>query len=183
MHTLRAFTISLLTAFALCLTSREAPGAAAPMPPASALIKVNHCSAALNVSQTTGWAGYTPGWYGGYYRDPWGYRYYQPMYGPTTTTTFPELAIDFVNISPKVMKEIQFGLIANGILKAEARDVGTFSPHVEIKHKFRIPESTFPISTGLPQCVPLEIEFEDGTKWMNPHLPPKNQQIYLNPGH
>ena len=53
-----------------------------------------------------------------------------------------------MNISPKVMKEVQFGLIANGILKAEAKDVGTFSPNAEIKHKYGIPASTFPIGTG-----------------------------------
>lgn len=184
----RAFMPFLLTLCALSLAALPAgadpsPGAgamSAPQPhgvPASSLIHVSACSAALNVSQTSAWAGYSPGYYGGRWADPWGGMYYQPTY----TTTSPQLAIDYKNVSPKVMTEIQFGLIANGILKAEARDVGKFSPHAEIKHKFAIPASTFPIGTGLPQCVPLHIVFEDGTKWRNPNLPPKNEHIYLNP--
>ncbi len=79
------------------------------------------------------------------------------------------------------MHEIQFGLIANGILRAEVRDVGTFSPGAEIKHSFGISANVFPIQTGLPQCIPLHIQFADGAKWRNPHLPPKNQKIYLHP--
>jgi len=189
MHIQRALAPSSLAAFIVC--AAMVPAAAQPtaspggaMAPAthavvhaSQLIQVNACHAALNISQSGGWAGYSPGWYGGRWADPWGGYWAQPSY----TTTDPQLGVDYMNISPKVMTEIQFGLIANGILKAEARDVGKFTPNAEIKHKFNIPASTFPIGTGLPQCVPLHIVFEDGTKWRNPNLPPKNQHIYLNP--
>ena len=61
---------------------------------------------------------------------------------------------------------------------AEVRDVGTFSPGAEIKHKFGISTNVFPLQTGLPQCVPLGIQFEDGTKWRNPALPAHNPQLY-----
>lgn len=184
----RAFALLTLSTMATCALALQASAdptpsmMAQPSPqqhamPASELIHVSACSAALNINQTGGWYGYTPGWYGGRWADPWGGMYYQP----STTTANPQLAIDYKNVSPKVMTEIQFGLVANGILKAEVRDVGKFSPHAEIKHKFGIPGSTFPIGTGLPQCVPLHIAFADGTKWRNPALPPKNPHIYLNP--
>jgi hypothetical protein len=187
MHISRALALSFVTA-SLCLAA--VPGAAQPTPtampamapaapPASSLIHVSSCTAALNLNQTGGgYVGYAPGFYrGGYWGDAWGANYYSP---PMTTTS-PQMAVDWMNISPKVMKEVQFGLIANGILKAEAKDVGTFTTNAEIKHKYGIPASTFPIGTGLPQCVPLHITFADGTKWRNPKLPPKNQNIYLHP--
>ncbi|MBV8081498.1 MAG: hypothetical protein JOY86_00785 [Candidatus Eremiobacteraeota bacterium] len=192
MHLPRVLTLAALAFFASCLlvlpaSADPSPGAmqgAPPAPhgvPAHSLIQVSACHAALNVSQSGGgwygYPGYSYGWRGGYYGDPWGVNYYQP----SITTTSPQLGIDYMNISPKVMTEIQFGLVANGILKAEVKDVGKFSPNAEIKHKFGIPASTFPISTGLPQCVPLHIMFADGTKWRNPNLPPKNQHIYINP--
>jgi len=175
----RAFAPLLLTVFLLC--SAAVPGAAqtsAPTP-ASSLIHVSHCNPSLNVSQSGGfYRGYTPGFYrGGFWGDPYGVRYYQP---PVTTTN-PQLAIDYKNISPKTMHEIEFGLIANRNLVAEVRDVGTFSTGAEIKHKFGISPNVFPIHTGLPQCVALRITFADGTKWRNPLLPPKNSQIYYHP--
>jgi hypothetical protein len=147
-------------------------------PPARSLISVSDCNPKLNLQQTGGYVGYAPGyWGGGYWGDPYGARFYQP---PVTTAS-PQLAIHYMNISPKTMKTIDFGLIANGVLVAEVRDVGTFSPHAEIKHRFAISANVFPIQTGLPQCVPLHILFSDGTKWRNPALPPKNPHIYYNP--
>jgi len=79
------------------------------------------------------------------------------------------------------MHTIEFGLVANGVLRAEVRDVGTFSPGAEIKHSFGISANVFPIQTGLPQCIPLRITFADGSKWRNPALPHKNEKIYLHP--
>jgi|SRR5271166_4209879 len=191
MHIQRALALSFLTAALLCFAAvpgaaQPTPGtsampgamAAPPAPPAHDMIHVSACSAALNLQQSGGYAGYAPGFYGGgRWGDPWGYNYYSP---PVTTTN-SQMAVDWMNVTNKVMKDVQFGLIANGILKAEARDVGTFSPNAEIKHKYGIPASTFPLGTGLPQCVPLHITFADGTKWRNPKLPPKNQNIYVNP--
>ncbi|MGZ3499071.1 MAG: hypothetical protein ACXWNK_14605 [Vulcanimicrobiaceae bacterium] len=160
------------------LAQNVAPSPAAAVPRGSSLVKVSACSPKLNVSQSGGFVGYAPGYYGGgYWGDVYGARFYQP---PVTTTN-PQLGIDYVNVSDKPMKSIEFGLIANGRLVAEVRDVGTFSPNAEIKHKFGISPNVFPIHTGLPQCVPLRITFEDGTKWRNPRLPPPNHEIYYNP--
>ena len=126
--------------------------------------------------------GYSPAYWGGA-RGYWGWPdvYGASFYQPPVTTANPQLGIDYVNVAHKTMHMIEFGLIANGILRAEVRDVGTFSPGAEIKHSFGISANVFPIQTGLPQCVPLHITFEDGSKWRNPKLPPKNDKIYLHP--
>lgn len=138
----------------------------------SGLIKVQQCKPALNETTFAGGPayGWAPGYYpsGPYYwSNVYGYRYYQP---PVTTTS-PELGIDYTNISHKTMREIEFGLIANRNLVAEVKDVGTFSPGVEIKHKFGISENVFPVQTALAECVPLKVLFADGTQWKSPHLP------------
>lgn len=183
-HIRNASAFAILTAALLC--SAAGPGAAQTSASmsgptthahASSLIHVSDCNPKLNVSQSGGFVGYTPAYYRGYWGDPYGARYYQPA----VTTTNPELAIHYMNVSSKPMTTIEFGLVANGILKAEVRDVGTFSPNAEIKHKFGISPNVFPIGTGLPQCVPLRITFADGTHWRNPALPPKNTHIYYNP--
>ena len=155
------------------VSSMAAPMAAAPVK-ASSLIKVDDCGPSLNKMQSGGFVGYAPGWIGGYWGDPYGLQVYQP---PITTTS-PQLAIHYTNVSSKVMKSIEFGLTANGTLLAEVKDVGTFSPGVEIKHTFGISQNVFPLRTGLPRCPPLRITFADGTKWRNPMLPPKNNKIY-----
>ena len=145
------------------------------VPHASQLINVTGCHPALNVQQMGGvYAGYAPGWYGGRWGDPWGYRYYQPP----VTTTDPQLGIHYTNITPKPMSEIEFGLIVNNRIVAEVRDVGTFSPNTEIKHKFGLSPNVFPLQTGLPKCTPLHITFQDGTTWKNPRLPPKRTGGY-----
>lgn len=156
-----------------------AQAAATAVPHASSLVNVSVCNPKLNVTQSGGFAGYAPGYYRGpaFWGDAYGGRYYQPP----VTTADPQLGIDYTNISSKAMHSIEFGLVANGILKAEVRDVGKFSPGAEIKHKFGISPNVFPIGTGLPQCVPLRITFADGTKWRNPQLPPKNTNIYYHP--
>jgi hypothetical protein len=121
-----------------------------------------------------------PGFVGGYYPvgryywpDVYGYNYYQP---PIQNN--PSLAIDYVNVTSKPIKEIEFGLLARGNLVAEVRDVGTFSPNAEIKHQFGLNPNVFPLGTGLPRCVPLHVHFEDGTSWKNPHLPALRRSLY-----
>jgi hypothetical protein len=130
-------------------------------------VHVTTCQPARNVSYTGGWTrGYYPA--GPYYWPTvYGYRYYQP---PVRTSN-PTLAIDYTNATQIPMKEIEFGLVANGNLIAEVKDVGTFSPGVEIKHEFGLSPNVFPIGTALAQCVPLKIVYADGTKWKNPRLP------------
>ena len=193
MHFQRAFLPSFLIVFLLSVAAM--PGASqtpapameaspAGMPAAtsvvhgSQLIHVSECNPKLNVMQSGGYAGpgWAPGW--GYRGAYWGDVYGAGFYQPPVTTADPQLGIHYKNISTKVMDAIEFGLIANGRLVAEVRDVGTFSPGAEIKHKFGLSPNVFPIQTSLPQCVPLRITFADGTKWRNPRLPPKNSAMY-----
>ena len=146
------------------------------VPHAAQLINVTGCHPALNLQQMGGYGGYASGWYGGRWGDPWGYRYYQP---PVTTAN-PQLGIHYTNVSSKTMSEIQFGLIVNNRVVAEVRDVGSFSPNAEIKHKFGLSPNVFPLQTGLPKCTPLRITFQDGTTWKNPRLPHKRTDEYYD---
>jgi hypothetical protein len=135
------------------------------------LVKVSTCHPSLNETTFYG-TGFAPGYYpyAGrpyYWGSVYGYTYYQPP----VTTSDPQLAIDYTNTSHQVMKEIEFGLIANGNLVAEVKDVGKFSPGVEIKHKFGLSHNVFPLQTSLTYCPPLKILYADGTKWKNPNLP------------
>ena len=148
--------------------------------PASTPIHVNRCEPKLNtdVQNTNPYpVGYTRGYYPTrgpyYYRDVYGYNYTQAR---ITQNAF--LAIDYVNKSTKAMKTIDFGLVTNGRLVAEARDEGKFSPGVEIKHEFGINPNVFPLQTSYPQCVPLQVMWQDGTRWKNPHLPALHRSIY-----
>ncbi len=136
-------------------------------------VHVSNCDPQINEMV----AGFIPGYYPGspyYWRDVYGYRYYQPPYA----TSNPQLAIDYMNVTDKVISRIQFGLVANGHLIAEVRDVGTFSPNVEIKHSFGISREVFPLQTGLSRCVALHVTFADGTIWRNPHLPALRRSLY-----
>ena len=121
--------------------------------------------------------GYAPGFYrgGAYWDDVYGYPYYQ---APVVVNQSAQLKIDYVNITKQVMESIDFGLIANGRLVAEVRDVGTFSPGAEIKHVFGLSPNVFPLQTALPQCVPLRITYKDQATWVNPHLPALQQALY-----
>ncbi len=166
----------LVVAALLCAGSFS-PAFAQPAPQHP--VKVTTCDPRQNA------VAYGPAWtpayypYGPYYwNDVYGARYWQPTYAQNN----PTLGIDYTNQTSKVMKQIEFGLIANGNLVAEVKDVGTFSPGVEIKHEFGISRNVFPLQTGLPRCVPLRITFEDGTHWRNPRLPQHpRRQMYVTP--
>ena len=146
---------------------------------ANAPIEVHRCEP---VEGTTTVGGYMPGYYplyGPYYwRDPYGYRYRQYPYPATVSTTSPALNIDFVNVTPRAVKEVEFGLVARGSLIAEVRDVGTFSQGAEIRHRFGLNPNAFPIGTGLPQCLPLRVTYSDGSVWTSPHLPKLRAGFY-----
>jgi hypothetical protein len=142
-------------------------------------IKVSTCHAQQNTYMSTA---YTPAYYpmgvGPYWGWPsvYGMNYYSyPVQGE------PTLAIDYKNVTSVVMKNIEFGLIVRGDLVAEVRDVGTFSPGAEIKHKFGVSKNIFPLQTSYAECVPLKIDFADGTVWKNPHLPALRRSIYGKP--
>ena len=134
----------------------------------SSNIKVSRCDPQQGNTFVS--SAYVPGYYpvGRYYwTDVYGRRFYQPA----VTRTNPELSIDYTNEGAKVATQIEFGLVARGHLVAEVRDVGTFSPGAEIKHRFGLSPNVFPIGTGLAQCVPLRITYQDGTKWRSHRLP------------
>lgn len=148
-------------------------------------IQVNTCNPERNVSYN--WAGYTPGyWPGGYYGGfrggYWGWpSVYGPSYYQAPVENDPTLGIDYMNATHHVMKQIEFGLIVRGELVAEVKDVGTFSPGAEIKHKFGLSPNVFPLQTSFAKCVPLKILFEDGSHWKNPHLPQYKAEMYGAP--
>jgi hypothetical protein len=146
-------------------------------------IKVSNCSPQRNVSY--GWSGYTPGFYGpGLYGGYWGWpSVYGPMYYQPPIENDPTLGIDYMNVTQHVMRQIEFGLVVHGTLVAEVKDVGTFSPGAEIKHKFGLNPNVFPLQTSYAKCVPLKITFEDGSHWKNPHLPAYRATMYGHPPH
>jgi len=115
---------------------------------------------------------YPPGPF--YYRDVYGYRYYQRA----VVAPNPTLSIDYTNVSSRSATSVEFGLVARGDLVAEVKDVGTFTPNAEIKHRFGLNPNVFPLGTGLSRCVPLRVTFANGTRWMNPHLPALRRSLY-----
>lgn len=143
-------------------------------------IRVNDCDPRSGFARAAYPAGYVRGYYPGYpfyFMDPYGVRYYQPrLLAPGRTA--PTLGINYVNTSPQTAKSVEFGLVARGHLVAEVRDIGTFTTGAEIKHEFGLNSNVFPISTGLPRCVPLLVQFANGTVWENPHRPRAVRALY-----
>jgi hypothetical protein len=163
---------------ALFASGVATPAIAQTSNPAAAthLIQVNRCDPQQSNS-TVVYGGYSPAFYpaGPYYwRDPYGFRYAQPAIVSTNGTLY----LDYMNVGHGAMKTIDFGLVANGRLVAEVRDVGTFTPGAEIKHQFGLNPNVFPLRTALPHCVPLHIVYADGQTWSNPHLPAMQRAIY-----
>lgn len=139
-------------------------------------ISVTSCNPQRNTYMA---AGFTPAFYPSYAGGFWGWpSVYGPSYYQYPVQGNPTLGIDYSNSTQSVMKDIEFGLIANGKLVAEVRDVGTFSPGAEIKHEFGLSPNVFPLQTSIVHCAPLRITFADGSKWKNPHLPALNRGIY-----
>jgi hypothetical protein len=178
-------------AFALPGAVFAAPQAASPAPtPATqatasqpagqSLISVQRCHPKMNANYDSNYAPAT--WNAasqvGHYYDPYGYNYYQP---PTSTTA--NLFIDYTNISHKTMNSIEFGLAQSGVVIAEVKDTGKFSPGAEIKHRFAMGNSLLPLTNQAPQCVPLRITFSDGTTWKSAHLPAINKQALYGSQH
>jgi hypothetical protein len=183
--TLGAAALCLATALPVTTTAQNAQVA---MSMASQVttphpIQVHGCNPERNVSY--GWSGYTPGFYGpGVYGGYWGWpSVYGPTYYQAPVEHDPTLGIHYVNVTNQVMKQIEFGLIVRGELVAEVKDVGTFSPGADIKHKFGLSPNVFPLQTSYAKCVPLKIVFEDGSHWKNPHLPGYRASMYGRPPH
>ncbi|HZV77846.1 MAG TPA: hypothetical protein VFF63_08830 [Candidatus Babeliales bacterium] len=167
--------------FSACLIGMQPTTASAYTVTTHHPIQVNNCNPQRNVYSAPA---YTPAFYPGWAGPYWGWpSVYGPTYYQYPVEGEPTLAIDYVNVTQAVMRQIEFGLVVRGNLVAEVKDVGTFSPGAEIKHKFGLNPNVFPIQTSFAQCVPLKITFEDGTKWKNPHLPALQRSIYGPPPH
>ena len=169
---------SLVVALVFFALAAPAAGQQTTIPFTTKMFKVTRCDPKANL--VTSYPGYAPGFYPArpyYWRDPYGYGFYQP---PVTSAS-PTLSIDFTNVTHKVMKMVEWGLVANGRLIAEARDVGTFSPGAEIKHQYGLSPNVFPLQTGLPHCIALRVEFADGALVHNPNLPHTRRQMYVSP--
>jgi hypothetical protein len=175
-----AVRIASAAAFAVAIAGTvrlSAAQAAASAPGPAHLIRVNRCDPQRTVGSAVVYGGYGPAYYPAgpfYWRDPYGFRYAQPAIVSDNGTLY----LDYVNVAHDVMKTIDFGLVANGRLVAEVRDVGTFSPGAEIKHSFGLSPNVFPLQTGLPRCVPLHIVYADGSTWRNPRLPALQHALY-----
>ncbi len=152
----------------------------ATIPFTTKMFKVSRCDPRANLTTSYPYTGFAPGFYPArpfYWGDAYGYGFYQP---PVTSAN-PTLNIDFTNVTHKVMTTVEWGLVANGRLVAEARDVGTFSPGAEIKHQYGLSPNVFPLQTGLPRCIALRVKFADGTIVRNPNLPRERAHIYVPP--
>ncbi len=160
----------------VALLASSAAALAQPQPFTPSVLAVSKCDPQANVSTT--YPGYVPAYYPAGARFYWGDVYGRRFYQPPVSSANPTLNVDFRNVTNKVMTQIEWGLLANGRLVAEAKDVGTFSPGAEIKHKYGLSRNVFPLQTGLPRCVAMRITFADGTHLRNPNLPAIRRQLY-----
>jgi hypothetical protein len=143
-------------------------------------VTINHCEVVSGQTTISG-GPFVPGFFprtGPYrWRDPWGRMYRQWPTPVRVNTTNPALNVEYVNTTPDPMEVVILGLVTNGNLIAEVRDVGTFSQGAGIRRSFGLNPVILPL-TGLPQCVPLQATFKNGTVWTSPHLPALNPRIY-----
>ncbi len=163
--------LPILVALMLLATARSAVAQPAP----AALINVGTCDPQKSTT-VAAYSAFAPAYYPFapyYWNDPYGFQYSQLAPIPANGT----LSIDYTNVTSKVMTTIDFGLVARGKLVAEVRDVGKFSPHIEIKHQFGLDRNVFPLRTALSKCVPLHIVYADQTTWTNPNLPPADKHM------
>ncbi len=92
----------------------------------------------------------------------------QNVLGIPIASSSSGIQIQFTNTTPKTADLINFAVDSNGT-SFIIRDVGTFSPDIEIKHKFRngagqafiLPQFIAPKLT----CAVQSVRFTDGTVW------------------
>jgi hypothetical protein len=81
------------------------------------------------------------------------------------------LMVDFANESANPITAVDFGLVKDGKLVATVRDTGTFAPKARVMHAFGIEETAIPDQITASSCLPLRVQYADGTSWMNPNIP------------
>lgn len=153
------------------------PAAAVQMP-ATAPVKITRCEPKQNQSSPPIYHGYTPAYYPSgrityYWTDIYGRRVFEYPLPTAKTLRAPELFVDFTNVGHLGIREIEFGLVAKGTVVSEVRDVGTFAPRAEIRHRYGLDPNIFPLGTASPECVPLRLTYADGTTWESPNRPPR----------
>lgn len=99
--------------------------------------------------------------------DPYGNWHYGPSAFPSWDAF---LKIAYKNQAASEATEVDFGLVASGSLIALAKDVGKFSPGVEIDHEFVVSSEIFPLGS-MPYCAVLRVTYADGAVWENPTPP------------
>jgi hypothetical protein len=146
----------------------------------TAPVTLKHCEVASGQTMITG-GRFVPGFFprtGDYvWRDPFGRMYRQRRTPARITTTDPALLVDYVNTSPDPLEVVVIGLVTNGNLIAEVRDVGSFTQGAVISRSFGLNPVILPL-TGMPQCVPLQATFKNGTVWTHPQLPRIDSRLY-----
>ncbi|HZZ65172.1 MAG TPA: hypothetical protein VFE17_06725 [Candidatus Baltobacteraceae bacterium] len=162
----------------ICMLFVMGPLTAAAQAPAPVVTPINVLSCQVFPPNVVVDPAFVPGYFPAAPPYTWTDIYGYPYVEVPLSTTDGTLAIDFMNVAPIAAKTVEFGLIARGRLVAETRDVGTFSPNVEIKHKYGLDPNVFPLGTALPVCTPLRVTFADNTKWINPHLPALVRSLY-----
>jgi hypothetical protein len=140
----------VLTACLITITTLGT--AAAQTGPASGTLQINGCAASLGAPAQS-------------WTDIFGDNLAQPPMPPN-------LMVSFENTSTKPIKSVQFGLVRNGNVVAMARDVGMFDSNAVIMHSYALPIGSLHGDTS-GTCIPLRIEYADGTTWTNPNLPGK----------
>lgn len=108
----------------------------------------------------------------------------QTLFGVPVASTSNGIKIQFTNESSKTADLINFGVDSNG-QKFVIRDVGTFSPGIEITHRYRngagqafvLPAFISPKFT----CRVDSVQFTDGTVWRHGDNP-SNPQVAASAG-
>jgi hypothetical protein len=77
------------------------------------------------------------------------------------------LMIDYANTSMNPISVIDFGLVKDGKLITMVRDTGRFAPRAQVMHAFVISENAVPQDPMSVSCIPLRIQYANGTSWMN----------------
>jgi hypothetical protein len=93
--------------------------------------------------------------------DPWGRPYSEPG-------TRASVSIDFVNSGSQAATAVDFGLVVSTVLVAEMRDTGTFAPGAQISHTLGVSAQALPVRNA--RCVPLRVQWADGTSWKSAEL-------------
>ena len=79
--------------------------------------------------------------------------------------------VHYTNDGELAAKSVEFGLVVDGRIRSELRDVGSFARGAEIRHSLGVNRDVA-IGRTNPNCVPLRVVFSDGSVWKNPDPPP-----------